>query len=95
MSSQRRSHRGVRSLAVACAATLLAGVLTACGAGESEGELTAAEVKTQITDPDVTWSLTPTGFGEFADFMESVEMIKKAPAAEDIYVDNEFNADAA
>ncbi|WP_406022616.1 ABC transporter substrate-binding protein [Nocardioides sp. NBC_00850] len=62
---------------------------------ESEGELTAAEVKTQITDPDVTWSLTPTGFGEFADFMESVEMIKKAPATEDIYVDNEFNTDAS
>ncbi|GGR64752.1 NitT/TauT family transport system substrate-binding protein [Nocardioides luteus] len=60
---------------------------------ESEGELSADEVKTQITDPDVTWSLTPTGFDEFAEFMASVEMIKKAPAAEDVYVDNEFSAD--
>ncbi|MEP9380811.1 ABC transporter substrate-binding protein [Nocardioides sp. KR10-350] len=63
-------------------------------AKESGGELSKAEVKEQITDPDVTWSLTPTGFGKFADFMKSVDMIKKVPSSSDMFIDDKFNKGA-
>jgi len=64
-------------------------------AAESEGELTEQEVLTEITDPGISWTTTPTGFGTIADFMASIDMIEKAPAPEDMFFDNEYTADAS
>lgn len=61
---------------------------------ESDGDLSVTEVKQQITDPDVTWTTTPTGFTKVAEFMKEIGMIKKVPARDDIFFDNQFTKSA-
>lgn len=61
---------------------------------ESGGDLSVAEVKQQITDPDVTWTTTPTGFTKVATFMKEIGMIKKVPARSAMFFDDSFTENA-
>lgn len=62
---------------------------------ESGGEVSAEDMKTQITDEDVTFTTTPTGFATFAEFMQQIGMIKDVPAGEDMFFENDFTTDAS
>ena len=62
---------------------------------ESGGEVSAEDMKTQITDEDVTFTTTPTGFATFAEFMQQIGMIKDVPASEDMFFENDFTTDAS
>lgn len=55
----------------------------------------AADVEEQITSEDVEFIGTPSGFGAFAEFMQSIGMIKEVPATEDMFLDTEATADAS
>lgn len=55
----------------------------------------AAEVEEQITSEDVAFVNTPSGFGTFAEFMQSIGMIKEVPAAEDMFLETEATSGAS
>jgi NitT/TauT family transport system substrate-binding protein len=54
-----------------------------------------ADVEEQITSEDVAFVNTPSGFGTFAEFMQSIGMIKEVPATEDMFFDTDATADAS
>ena len=62
---------------------------------ESGGEVSADDMLTQITDEDVSFTTTPTGFATFAEFMAEIGMIGDVPATEDMFFDNDYTADAS
>jgi NitT/TauT family transport system substrate-binding protein len=55
----------------------------------------AAEVEEQITSEDVAFVNTPSGFGTFAEFMQSIGMISEVPDTEEMFLDTEATADAS
>lgn len=56
--------------------------------------LPANEVVDQITADDVSFVNTPSGFGTFAEFMQSIGMIKEVPDTGDMFFDTEATAGA-
>jgi NitT/TauT family transport system substrate-binding protein len=61
---------------------------------ESGGEASAEDMLEQITDEDVSFTTTPTGFETFAEFMQQIGMIEDVPATEDMFFENDYTADA-
>ena len=57
--------------------------------------LPAAEVEEQITSEDVSFVNTPSGFATFAEFMQSIGMIKEVPETDDLFFDTDATADAS
>ena len=57
--------------------------------------LPADEVEEQITSDDVSFVNTPVGFATFAEFMQSIGMIKEVPETQDMFFDTEATADAS
>jgi NitT/TauT family transport system substrate-binding protein len=55
----------------------------------------ASEVQDQITADDVKFTETPKGFGKFAQFMQSIDLIKKVPATKDLFFDSKATAGAS
>lgn len=55
----------------------------------------AAQVEKQITADDVAFVNTPSGFGTFAEFMQSIGMIKEVPEKGDMFLDTDATADAS
>ena len=55
---------------------------------------TAEALQAQITDPGVTFTPTPTGFGTFATFMQQIGLIKKVPTTQDLFFANASTAGA-
>lgn len=53
------------------------------------------EVLAQITADGVKFVNTPSGFGTFAEFMQSIGMIKEVPATEDMFFETEATTDAS
>jgi NitT/TauT family transport system substrate-binding protein len=45
----------------------------------------AATIEDQITDEDVTFSVTPLGFGTFAEFMAEIGLIREVPETSDLF----------
>lgn len=62
---------------------------------ESGGEVSADDMLTQVTDEDVSFTTSPTGFETFAEFMAEIGMIGDVPATEDMFFDNDYTADAS
>jgi NitT/TauT family transport system substrate-binding protein len=54
----------------------------------------AADVEEQITSDDVAFVNKPSGFVTFAEFMQSIGMIKEVPATKDMFLDTDATADA-
>lgn len=55
----------------------------------------AADVEEQITSEDVAFVNTPTGFGTFAEFMQSIGMISEVPATEDMFLETDATEGAS
>ncbi|RJK97567.1 ABC transporter substrate-binding protein [Vallicoccus soli] len=56
---------------------------------------TAQELLAQITAEDVGWTTKPTGFGTFAEFMQSIGMIREVPATDDLFLNNQATQGAS
>lgn len=55
----------------------------------------AADVEEQITSEDVAFVNTPSGFGTFAEFMQSIGMISETPEAERMFLETESTEGAS
>jgi NitT/TauT family transport system substrate-binding protein len=56
---------------------------------------TPAALQAQITDPGITFTPAPTGFGTFASFMQQIGLIKKVPKTSDLFFPNASTAGAS
>lgn len=59
-----------------------------------EMDVPAGELQSQITADDVSFTTKPTGFGKFAEFMQSVGLIKEVPKTEDLFFKNDATSGA-